>query len=764
MNPTGASQFNQARLEWAIRLRYSPMPELDMGYLASQLNAFRIGEMRVIGKVWEIMMERDGELAVNADKRAADLSGLEWQVVSDGSPDGDKHAQALTYFYKHVRATTALEQDDTGKVDHLIYQVASAHSHRYSIHEMLLRVDNPAGKEVTAEFRHTPVWFFEARRGYLGFLKHIFDMYGQPCVAGEWLTAVGLGWMRPLSMAFAMKHFPLRDWMIFCTRYGSGFLEGITDTQKDSPEWQQAQEALETIANDGVVLHNQGVSFKFLDQAAKNALPFQPIVEMIDRLYAKCYRGVDLATGSRGSGGGAGQSQAGGKNPVGASVQAEESGIFLTRDAKWLTGIFEERIDRPIIRYLFDQEPRAFFSLMPPIDDMTADDLNSAKTLVPMGLQIALKEVYKRFRWTPPAPGETCLQAAQPVMQPGAPGDATPDSNAPAGQEPAKPAAPKPSPKQPAGNAPHSEPETQTTQPAQTQDQTPIAPGADPSRNPGLVQTASRNMPNPQPDAAGFYSRAGASPRGEGERKVMMPALGYAIPNAAEYSAALEKAGKSELIRALSEDMGHVLSRLHSIAQIKDDAVFTAKLQKFLADYPAMVKDLLADPESAKAMYRTLSPAFVNGLADAGRSEAVANMAQDQPRDSLGQWVDENGGGLAEKDNLQRGNRAMDRALRQRADVQKAMYRKEVGRIDFEWGTPGDKAQDYAGGAGISHIVAKHGAEDARAIPEVLAKGKIAPHVEGPEKRLVTHGSYTVSLAKNNSRSAWVLTGYKRGR
>jgi hypothetical protein len=43
MNSTGISQFNQARVEWAIRLRYSPMPELDMDMLGSQLNAFRIG-------------------------------------------------------------------------------------------------------------------------------------------------------------------------------------------------------------------------------------------------------------------------------------------------------------------------------------------------------------------------------------------------------------------------------------------------------------------------------------------------------------------------------------------------------------------------------------------------------------------------------------------------------------------------------------------------------------------------------------------------
>src|SRR5271156_5829658 len=146
MNPSGASQFNQARIEWAIRLRYSPMPNMNVEWVASNLNAFRIGEMRVVGKIWEVMMERDGELAVNADKRASELASLEWQGVSDGSAEGGQDAEALRYFYKHLRATNALDQDMAGGVKELLYQMASAHSYYYSVHEILLRVDNAAAR------------------------------------------------------------------------------------------------------------------------------------------------------------------------------------------------------------------------------------------------------------------------------------------------------------------------------------------------------------------------------------------------------------------------------------------------------------------------------------------------------------------------------------------------------------------------------------------------------------------------------------------
>ncbi len=472
MNLSGASQFNQARIEWAIRLRFSPMPNLNMDWVASNLNAFRIGEMRVVGKIWEVMMERDGELAVNADKRASDLAGLDWRVVSDGSSEGDRHAEALTYFYQHLRTTCALEQDVSGGVSELLYQMASAHSHYYSAHEMLLRSDNPAAGEVTAEFRHTPIWFFESRRGYLGYLKHIFDVYGQPCLQGEWLTVVGMGWMRSLSLAYVLKNLSLRDWMVFCQRYGGGFLEAVTGAQKGDAAWEEATEALRQMANDGACLHNEGMRFKFLDAPAKAALPFEPLLEQVNRLYAKCYRGIDLATNSRVGGPGAG------RNIIGASLQKEESGIFLARDAAWATGYLNERVDRPILRYIFDREPRAWMTILPPLDENAEQDLRSARTLAPMGLRISLKEAYKRFRWSAPVEGEPCLQTFPP-------------SN-PTGREGGESRSHQHKPALPAVSA-----------------TAPIGAGAE---RPGNPQTASVEMPDPQVDAAGVFNAAATRP------------------------------------------------------------------------------------------------------------------------------------------------------------------------------------------------------------------------------------------------------------
>ena len=530
MNLTNLSHFNQARIEWAIRLKYSPMPELDMDMVQRYCNAFRIGELRDAGKIWEIMVEIDGELAVNADKRASDLASLEWDIQSDGSVEGDTHAEALRYFYNHLTATEALEQDDVGGVSQLIYQTCwNAHLYRYNVHEMLMQISNAGARQVTAEFRHTPIWFMECRRGYLGYLQHIFDLYGQPCVEGEWFTAVGRGWMRPLSRAYCIKWFPMRDWLLFCERYGSGFLIGETSAQENTPEWDQALEALATLANDATVLANKSTTFKFLEQAQKTHTPFEPLIERVDRLYSKCLRGVDLATSSRG-GGIAGQRGGGlgggmGSKPIGANMQQEESGILLSHDVPWFNGYANRRIDRPIIRYLFNAEPRAKFKLLHGEEEQQPD-AQDTQTWVNLGLPVAVAQARERTGWREPEDNEPILAASAPAAAV-PPGDGKAESGKP-GQNGQKGQNGESTNLQPATSnakpATNGQPATSNQQPKEppryrkpnwkpaknadkgTSAGKPDQPiGAGARVNP--VQTASPQMPDTQVDAGSFWSR-----------------------------------------------------------------------------------------------------------------------------------------------------------------------------------------------------------------------------------------------------------------
>lgn len=185
-------------------------------------------------------------------------------------------------------------------------------------------------------------------------------------------------------------------------------------------------------------------------------------------------------------------------------------------------------------------------------------------------------------------------------------------------------------------------------------------------------------------------------------------------------------------------------------------------LEEFNARMEATVKDLSPRMRgSLRAIFGDQIEVDGDTVRWKGESRGLANSRPTQPRDSLGRWVDENGGGLSERDNLARGKKAMRRAIRKKTDVRKAMHRKGLGQIDFVWGTPGHSRIDYKHGFGISHALAKHGEKDVMQIPNTLLNGKILRDPLSPEKRIVAHGRHLVALVKDKSRSAWVLTGYK---
>jgi phage gp29-like protein len=242
---------------------------------------------------------------------------------------------------------------------------------------------------------------------------------------------------------------------------------------------------------------------------------------------------------------------------------------------------------------------------------------------------------------------------------------------------------------------------------------------------------------------------------------------------AVEVSADLISATAGQFAGAVQSDFKALADRLYGILELDDPALELAAARKLMTELndpkSALIRNAMRFPDSARVLTGAIVAGYFNGLAtnEAGRliknrATKILNGSPDQARDNLGKWVDENGGGLSETDNIKRGNKAMDRSIRQKADVQKAMYRKEVGQIDFQYGTPGKTDDDFKGGFGVSHILAKHGEADARAMPVVLARGKITMHPEGDDKRLVEHGDYTAALARKNSRSAFVLTGFKR--
>lgn len=418
MKPT-ISVIGADRIERAIQQRYSPFPELTMEGVSQRLNEFRTGELRAAARMWESMLERDLDLVTVANKRFSDGSRLEWEIhQEDDSPEATQHAEALRYAYDHLEAVSVLDQDERGGVATLIRQMLTAHAMRYSVHEIVLRVDSASGRQVTAELRHCPVWFFEARRGRLAFLKSEWDIRGELLEDGRWLRTVGLGLMRPVSVAYACKHFPLRDWLMFCSRFGLPAVHGETTALPESKEFDDFSRALEAFINGLVVVTGVGAKVNLIESRTSGSLPFADVVEMVNRSYAAAFRGGDLSTQSRD-----GQS-------VGSNPQEQEMGALLEDDARLVSETLNVQFDRPLIRYLYGVEPKAWFQLLPPKRILVDQDIKSAEFLVKHGVPVGQKTARLRLGWPEPEEGDDLLEAAAPpMMAPVGPGPLANEGN-----------------------------------------------------------------------------------------------------------------------------------------------------------------------------------------------------------------------------------------------------------------------------------------------------------------------------------------------
>ena len=111
---------------------------------------------------------------------------------------------------------------------------------------------------------------------------------------------------------------------------------------------------------------------------------------------------------------------------------------------------------------------------------------------------------------------------------------------------------------------------------------------------------------------------------------------------------------------------------------------------------------------------------------------------------------------------IEKGIAAVQKCLETKADVEAAMYRPEVGDIDFVYGEEGTDAKDHKDGYGLSKILLKHGQEAIDMIPIVLAQGK---YDAGKYKDRVyfIYGNYraTVRLNWDGQKRIWLVTNFE---
>ncbi|UZA02094.1 PLxRFG domain-containing protein [Moraxella bovis] len=126
--------------------------------------------------------------------------------------------------------------------------------------------------------------------------------------------------------------------------------------------------------------------------------------------------------------------------------------------------------------------------------------------------------------------------------------------------------------------------------------------------------------------------------------------------------------------------------------------------------------------------------------------------------------------------NIKRGKEAITKAITEKTSVHRAMYRNDIGWIDFIWGDTGKIRPNgkTRGAMGLSHIFDSRTRKDGMSYADVvdmflnetvetIAKGQEYDRFEqgGATKLKILYNKHLVTLVKSKGSNAWMLTAFE---
>ena len=106
-----------------------------------------------------------------------------------------------------------------------------------------------------------------------------------------------------------------------------------------------------------------------------------------------------------------------------------------------------------------------------------------------------------------------------------------------------------------------------------------------------LLTAPNQSVPHPDP-----------LPEGEGKAKL---------------ANTFQTAARDELARALADDLRPLRERLGKILEIEDAGIMREKLAGFMIELPRLLKDISADPQSARVLEGIIAASMINGMEEA---------------------------------------------------------------------------------------------------------------------------------------------------
>ena len=264
----------------------------------------------------------------------------------------------------------------------------------------------------------------------------------------------------------------------------------------------------------------------------------------------------------------------------------------------------------------------------------------------------------------------------------------------------------------------------------------------------------------------------------------VLPHLLHEIQHAIQSIEGFAQGGNIELGRTLlererREEREALIEKIRSYQDAADKTSDPAKRKRYLSLIETWKEGLKVPEREAFMAYHRLA-----GETEARNTEARRNMTAEQRRATLAEETED----VAREDqivlqemlgevqesrsaqksvtaNIARGQAAMNRALLEKADQHRAMFRTGLGWVDFVWG---DARK------GVAHIIEERQAKDgitreetARMLMEkvvpAIARGEETRRFEkdGAVRVYIEHEGVRASLVRQPGSNAWLLTAFE---
>jgi len=326
---------------------FNPLRNWTPDILTMQLEAYARGHIANLAWVMEWLEKHDDIIATVAPKAKAAVSRYGFDVMARDEirPEHKQLAEdqrgRLQAFWDGIEVGDALELEEIGGFRLLVQQVMDAYGKGYAAHHIQWR---PSANGLSARFTRVPAWFWEATTGRLRFLESKWAQYGveREKLGGSsaWMISKGRAVLLAGVIARMFKQLPLQDWLTFCDRHGMPAFLGKTSATKGTDGWLQMLSAVQGIGSEFGAVVNTSDTIEVLNLSGSGEVPYEKLIDRMDRAQVMLWRGGDLSTISRQDG-------------TGSNPQQEDSDELDADNAVWVGETLDRQITRRVISYYF---------------------------------------------------------------------------------------------------------------------------------------------------------------------------------------------------------------------------------------------------------------------------------------------------------------------------------------------------------------------------------------------------------------------------